>query len=202
MAKIFEENDVIFIDEAYSIAAGAKGEYDSFSQEAVAQLVSELEKHGEDRLVLFAGYGGTDVSEKDNWMKDFLDINPGIKSRINATISFDSYSADEMVDIFMHRAKMEQYTIGEDADAVAREYFEERRNAPDFGNGREARSLFENAVAEVAQRVADVPEEEITDQMLSEILAADVKNAVEQLKLGDAAQRGAVTHKTKLGFVG
>lgn len=41
-----------------SMPSDNNGEIDSFSQEAIAQLIVELEKHGMDRLVMFAGYGG------------------------------------------------------------------------------------------------------------------------------------------------
>ena len=54
---LFEENDIIVIDEAYSLT-GDRSEPDSFSREAIAQLVIELEEHAEDKLVIFAGYGG------------------------------------------------------------------------------------------------------------------------------------------------
>ena len=55
--KLAEENDIIVIDEAYSLT-GDRSEPDSFSREAIAQLVIELEEHAEDKLVIFAGYGG------------------------------------------------------------------------------------------------------------------------------------------------
>ncbi|MEI3283331.1 MAG: AAA family ATPase [Enterocloster sp.] len=96
---LFEENDIIVIDEAYSLT-GDRSEPDSFSREAIAQLVIELEEHAEDKLVIFAGYGGTDVDEKNNKMKEFIDANPGIKSRINSTFYFPSYTAPEMAEIF------------------------------------------------------------------------------------------------------
>lgn len=54
---LFEENDIIVIDEAYSLT-GDRSEPDSFSREAIAQLVIELEEHAENKLVIFAGDGG------------------------------------------------------------------------------------------------------------------------------------------------
>ena len=92
---LFEKYDVIIIDEAYSIVE-YDGKTDSFGNEAIAQLIIEMEKHSTDKLIIFAGYGGKNVSEKDNRMQAFLDANPGIKSRITSTFYFDSYSADEM----------------------------------------------------------------------------------------------------------
>lgn len=66
---------------------------ESFSNEAIAQLDIELENHVTDKLVIFAGYSGKNVSEHNNRMKSFLDANPRIKSRINSTFYFESYQA-------------------------------------------------------------------------------------------------------------
>lgn len=196
--ELFENYDIILIDEAYSLASEGSDGGDSFSQEAVAQLVLELEEHGTDKLVLFAGYGGMDVSGRDNRMKQFLDMNPGIKSRINTTMYFASYQADQMVEIFRRKAKEGGYLTGRGVDRLVRAYFEKRVGARDFGNGREARSLLENAAAEAASRMLELPEEEITDRMLQEIRAADVKRAVEKLEAGTAVQTGAVARR--IGF--
>lgn len=54
---LFTKYDVIIIDEAYSIVE-SNGETDSFGNEAIAQLIIELENHSTDKLVIFAGYGG------------------------------------------------------------------------------------------------------------------------------------------------
>ena len=48
--NLFKENDIILIDEAYSIAASHNGEMDTFSQEALAQLAIELEEHADDKV--------------------------------------------------------------------------------------------------------------------------------------------------------
>jgi len=187
---LFEQHDIIVIDEAYSLTAGDRGGLDSFSQEALAQLMIELEEHATDKLVLFCGYGGTGVSEKDNKMKEFLDGNPGLKSRINTTIFFDSYSPQEMVQIVRCQAKQQKYTVEAEADAVIQEYFAERVKAEDFGNGREARSLLENAVISAAARIMELPEKKRTKKMLQELTAEDMQNAVARLRGGNMLQRG------------
>lgn len=194
---LFDEYDIIFIDEAYAIAAGNDGETDSFSQEAIAQLIIELEKHGMDRLVMFAGYGGVNVSEKDNKMKKFLQSNPGIRSRINSTIYFNSYTPEEMVEIFRCQAKLGQFTIPKKADVIIRDFFRERVNCNDFGNGREARSLLENSMVEAAKRLSEVEESHLTEKLLKEIKLEDIKKAIARMKLGATMQMG---RKLELGF--
>ena len=187
---LFKQYDIIVIDEAYSLTAGDRGGMDSFSQEALAQLMIELEEHAEDKLVLFAGYGGTGVAEKDNKMKEFLDANPGLKSRINTTIFFDSYSPKEMVQIVRCQAGLQKFNVEEGADAVIQEYFAERVKAEDFGNGREARSLLENAIISAAARIMELPEKKRTKKMLQELTTEDMQNAVARLRGGNQLQRG------------
>lgn len=195
--RYFEEYDIIFIDEAYSIAS--ERDMDSFSQEAIAQLIIEIEKHGMDKLVMFAGYGGKNVSDKDNKMKVFLDANPGIRSRINSTIYFDSYNADEMLEIVHRQAENKKFLLSHEGDDMIREYFAERSLAPDFGNGREARSLLENITAQAAKRLMGVPAEKLTKKMLQELTLADIEETLVRMRQAYNMQRGQA--RKKCGFV-
>ena len=195
---LFDEYDIIFIDEAYAIASQDSEGMDSFSQEAIAQLIVELEKHGMDRLVMFAGYGGEGVSERDNKMKKFLQSNPGIRSRINSTIYFKSYTAEEMVKIFRLQAKNNKLRIPRNADAAVLKFFEARVKQPDFGNGREARSLLENSIVETAKRLGRLPEENVTAKMMTELKLADIKKAIARMENNSRIQAGAV--KSVIGF--
>lgn len=196
---LFDNYDIIFIDEAYAVAAGNDGESDSFSQEAIAQLIVELEKHGMDRLVMFAGYGGFHVTDNDNKMKRFMDCNPGIRSRINSTIYFDSYTADQMVEIFRGQAKMNEFTITPEANEVVRQFFVGRVMRNDFGNGREARSLLENSMVEAAKRLSKVPDDKLTVKLMKEIQLQDIKKAIERMQQSAKIQTGR--EKKQLGFL-
>ncbi|MDD5945520.1 MAG: AAA family ATPase [Clostridia bacterium] len=149
---IFMDNDIIIIDEAYSLVNyNETSRTDSFSQEALAQLCIEVEDHSYDKLIIFAGYGG-DVDDKQNKMKRFLDENPGISSRITFTVNFSSYNEQEMLDIFELLAKNASYRIEDGWREILRPFFAERINAPNFGNGREARRLLEHCMSIAAQR--------------------------------------------------
>lgn len=195
--SIFDNNDIIFIDEAYSIASGDRGGMDSFSEEAIAQLIIELEKHATDRLVIFAGYGGPNVSLKDNKMKNFLDANPGIKSRINSTIYFESYTPEEMVEIAHRQAENMQFVLDRKADGAILDYFRERVAKRDFGNGREARSLVEQCLTFAARRVMNLPEKKITKKMMKEISLEDVQAAIAKQRNSNCMQEG---RRKKCGF--
>ena len=189
---LFEQYDAIFIDEAYSLTSGSEGEggIDSYSQEALAQLAIELEEHAADRLVIFAGYGGRKISKKNNLMHRFLESNPGISSRINSTIYFDSYSGKEMVDIIHRLASLSSLKLPESTDKDIAEFFDRRRLNNDFGNGREARMLLEQCERHVAGRVAETDPDKVTDKMLNTILESDVRDAIEDLKEKRISEQG------------
>lgn len=149
---IFMDNDIIIIDEAYSLVNyNETSRTDSFSQEALAQLCIEVEDHSHDKLIIFAGYGG-DIDDKHNKMKKFLDENPGISSRITFTVNFSSYNEYEMLDIFELLARNANYRLEEGWREILVEFFKERINAPNFGNGREARRLLEHSMSIAAQK--------------------------------------------------
>lgn len=184
---LFENNDIIVIDEAYSLV-GDHGDNDSFTKEALAQLIIELENHSTDKLVIFAGYGGKNVNRKDNKMKDFLDANPGIKSRITSTIYFDSYSPDELVEIFLKIAKNNQYDLSGNVRGIVRAYFAKRIQDENFGNGREARSLLETVVIYAASRVLGQNKRNYTRAEMQAILFEDVEKAIRQAEYADSVR--------------
>ena len=153
--QIFENNDIIIIDEAYSLVNYNEAERtDNFSQEALAQLCIEVEEHSHDKLIIFAGYGG-DIHEKNNKMKRFLDENPGIASRITFTVHFSPYSAKEMLEIFEALANNATFCLEKGWENVLLPFFEERVKDENFGNGREARRLLEHAMAVTAEKFMD-----------------------------------------------
>ena len=198
--QIFEENDIIMIDEAYSLTAHGAGEAgDSFSQEAMAEIITQIEEHGIEKLVMFAGYGGTGVEAGDNLMKTFIDSNPGLKSRINSTIFFDSYTPEQMVEIVHTQAKTQSFILDRRADPEIREYFAERVWDRNFGNGREARSLLENAMVFAAERVKRIPEGKIKKRQLQQIMVSDIRKALERMRKGNLMQKGR-SEKDKIGF--
>ena len=196
---IFEKHDVIVIDEAYSLVT--EGEEDSFSKEAIAQLIIELEKHSMNKLVIFAGYGGANVTEKNNKMKAFLDANPGIKSRITSTIYFDSYSPEEMGEIFFRIAENQKYYIEkpELTKKLLVSHFQQRVNDDNFGNGREARSLLESAVVFAAVRVFEKQKSKYLKEELQQITYEDVEKAIWQAQ---EAERIRNPHRinSRIGF--
>ena len=145
--KIAEALDgVLFIDEAYALVGRDPGRADQFGQEAVDTLLKEMEDKRDRLVVIVAGY--------PNEMRRFIASNPGLPSRFTKTIAFDSYEADELVEILSVTAKREGLSMTATAQAKAKEYFARAKNSADFGNGRTARTLLEKAREAQAVRLA------------------------------------------------
>lgn len=194
---LFDNYDIIVIDEAYSLVDDG-GNTDSFSKEAIAQMIIELEKHSTDKLVIFAGYGGKNISDKNNKMRAFMEANPGIKSRITSTFHFDSYSPEEMVQIFYRIAKLQKYIVAPEAGKELAEYFKTRVSADNFGNGREARSLLETTVVYTAERVFANQKTKYSKQEMQQITVEDIKAAICEAKHANQIQN-AEKHRN-IGF--
>ena len=135
---------VLFIDEAYTLKSN---DGDSFGAEAIDTLLKRLEDDRGKFICIVAGY--TDQ------MHDFIDSNPGLKSRFTQTIHFDDYTPDELTQIFINLAKGKSFTVDEDTQAAIHREFEQLylRRDKNFGNAREARRIFDAAVERQSQRL-------------------------------------------------
>ena len=89
--EVFEraKGGVLFIDEAYSLTNEDGG---GFGQEAVETLLKLMEDNRDDIAVIAAGYPAL--------MQEFLDSNPGFRSRFPFVIQFPDYSGTELTEIF------------------------------------------------------------------------------------------------------
>ena len=135
---------VLFIDEAYTLKSN---DGDSFGAEAIDTLLKRLEDDRGKFICIVAGY--TDQ------MHDFIDTNPGLKSRFTQTIHFDDYTPDELTQIFINLAKGKNFTIDDETQAAIHREFEQLylRRDKNFGNAREARRIFDGAVERQSQRL-------------------------------------------------
>ena len=146
-AKVDEAiGGVLFVDEAYQLVSG---DNDNYGKEAIAALIKRMEDDRDKLIVVAAGY--TDE------MSDFLDANPGMRSRIARTIEFPDYSAAELAAIFRSMAKKNDFTLAPDLEAgldAAIAKLTARRDRT-FGNARFVRQLFEDATGRQANRLAE-----------------------------------------------
>ena len=114
----------------------------SFGDEAINTIVQEMENHRDDVIVIFAGY--TDP------MRQFLDRNPGMLSRIAFQVEFEDYTTDELCDIAKLMLSKKQMTITDEAMNKLRKIFNIARAESDYGNGRFVRKTLEEAEMNLA----------------------------------------------------
>jgi type VII secretion ATPase EccA len=136
---------VLFIDEAYALAPD--NAYHDFGAEAVETLLKRMEDYRHRLVVIVAGY--------PRLMNQFLDSNPGLRSRFAREISFPDYSTDELVSITDKFAGDNEYVFGGGVDEVLRGIFDGAVRGEGFGNARFARTLFEQALNAQALRLAE-----------------------------------------------
>lgn len=157
------QGGVLFIDEAYSLCDGYEN---GFGDEAINTLVQEMENHRDDVIVIFAGYPAP--------MKQFLDRNPGMLSRIAFHVEFEDYSTDELCDITKLMLSRRQMRITDAAMEKLRKNYESARESSDYGNGRFVRKMLEEAEMNLAERVSQFGESEITTQLVTTIEECDI----------------------------
>ncbi len=137
---------VLFIDEAYALAPNPNSDA-GFSKEAIAEIVKCMEDYRDDLVVILAGY--------EREMQDFIDVNPGLASRISYRFHFDDFTTDQLIEIFMRELDSTGFTAGEGIEAELSELFDYFRNFKSFGNGRFAREVLQKAIISHANRIAE-----------------------------------------------
>jgi len=158
---------VLFIDEAYTLSPRDAGK--DFGQEAIDTLLKRMEDFRDRLVVIVAGY--------PDEMQDFIDSNPGLKSRFSRFFYFDHYTPKDLLrilNVFIHNSS---FTITPQARRELLNiftYFYERRDRS-FGNGRFVRNLFEMTVEKQANRISGISP--LTDEILCSITKADVPTA-------------------------
>lgn len=154
---------ILFIDEAYSLN-GSGG--NDFGKEAIATLIKEMEDSRDKLVVIMAGY--------TKEMKDLVNLNPGMESRVKFTVEFSDYNCDELMEIFEGLCINESYTVSEEAKEKLKAIFKIQYDNKDknFGNGRLVRKYFEKIKMKQADRII---REDIRDkEELLKIIIDDV----------------------------
>lgn len=135
---------ILFIDEAYALSK--ENAQNDFGKEAIEVILKAMEDNRERLCVIFAGY--------KNEMQAFLNINPGLKSRINFHIDFPDYTHNELVLIAEKMAKQKHYSIEATSKMVLLEKIESEKVDASFGNARVIRNIVDDAIRRKATRLA------------------------------------------------
>ncbi|MCX6200226.1 MAG: AAA family ATPase [Bacteroidetes bacterium] len=155
---------VLFIDEAYAL-----GESNDFGREAIETLLKRMEDNRGEFAVIVAGY--TDP------MNRFLESNPGIRSRFDRTFMFSDYNENELFRIAIALLKTEGLRLDDEGYEYLQKYitsiYEYREK--NFGNAREIRKLIVDAIQNQNLRLASMPKDQRTKEMLDTMTMEDLK---------------------------
>ncbi len=170
---------VLFVDEAYGLSPRTAAVGADFGSEAIETLLKRMEDHRGDLIVIVAGY--------PKLMENFLQSNPGLRSRFAREINFPDYSPSELVEIMKKIASEADYTIASDAEPTLGAIFEGAVKTRRFANGRYARTLFEQSINRQALRLsssAAMDSSSLDKQTLTTITSVDIKEASRLVDLG------------------
>jgi SpoVK/Ycf46/Vps4 family AAA+-type ATPase len=157
---------VLFIDEAYSLMQGSQ---DTYGQEAVATLLKRMEDHRGELVVIVAGY--------PHEMDQFLNSNPGLRSRFDKTFYFDDYGVEALLEIALSILSKENIRPSAEAHAHLQQYLQLLVASRDkyFGNARSIRKIVEKAIKNQHLRLARMPAAERKPEMLRTLELADLE---------------------------
>ncbi len=160
------QGGILFIDEAYSLAN--RGISNDFGMEAIQIILKRMEDLRGKFGVIVAGY-------PENMM-EFINSNPGFKSRFDRTFQFLDYQPEEMLAIAKSLLAAENITAKPDAEQHLAKHFEviyENRDKY-FGNARTVRQVIAEAIKNQNLRLAAIPSQQRTLEQLQLLMLEDV----------------------------
>lgn len=159
---------VLFIDEAYSLARESGAQHD-FGGEAIQIILKRMEDLRGKFGVIVAGY-------TEN-MHEFIQSNPGLRSRFDKYFEFPDYSPEEMYTIAKVLFGKEGVKLEEAATNHLKNYFNFLFDNRDkhFGNARSVRQIVGESVKNQHLRLASMKKEHRSAEVMELILLDDVK---------------------------
>ena len=168
---------VLFIDEAYALNEGKTNGAD-FGREALATLVSEMENHRDDMLVVMAGY-------KED-MDELMKVNQGLRSRMPFILDFPNYTKQQLFEIFMLMVR-KHFEYDSELEAQAKEYFlslsDSFLDSKEFANARFVRNLYERTWSKGALRCTLVGRTDIVLTKEDFVCASEEKEFKEKIEM-------------------
>jgi SpoVK/Ycf46/Vps4 family AAA+-type ATPase len=157
---------ILFIDEAYTLAKSDSAQ--DYGKEAIEVILKRMEDLSGHFVVVAAGY--------PREMKTLIDINPGLRERFKQTIHFPDYTPDELLLIARHMALSEEYILHSDFEVLLHDYFMEQYRMRDFsfGNARLVRNCLEKVKMAHARRIAKLPRDKRTKEVMTTFLLEDI----------------------------
>jgi SpoVK/Ycf46/Vps4 family AAA+-type ATPase len=167
---------VLFIDEAYSLARSSDDTKD-FGREVIEILVKEMSNGPGDLAVVVAGY--------PKEMRQFLDSNPGLKSRFKLYFEFQDYLPQELSAIADYACKAMGLRFSTQAkfrlDELILDAYRKRDRT--FGNARFIFDLVEKTKINLGLRIMGMEDPRTAPKELLDLVEeADVHKITSQSK--------------------
>ena len=160
---------VLFIDEAYNLFVGGRGDKKDYGMRVIETLLTYLGSDDSDMIVILAGYTGE--------MNSMLEANPGMKSRFPYIFQFEDYTPEQLMQIGKKVLEEENYTLTKEAERKLAKYviYEYDHKDEHFGNGRFiTRLITTNIIPSLSQRLLEKPVDQISIEEMTTIEACDV----------------------------
>jgi SpoVK/Ycf46/Vps4 family AAA+-type ATPase len=146
---------VLFIDEAYGLAGH---QHQGYGPEAIETLLKFMEDNRGDFVVVAAGYPVE--------MQQFLDANPGLRSRFDIVIDFPDYASNELESILDIYLDEHEFRVTPEAREKIRTFIASLSRGRGFGNGRAMRNFFNEMTRIHSLRVSTETEMSVDDLTL------------------------------------
>ncbi len=171
---------ILFIDEIYQW-------YDEprFGQEAVNELLEQMEQHRDNLVVIVAGY-------KDK-VKQVLSMNAGLLSRFSTEFEFTHFTRDELAQILDLNLNKMGISMDPHARATFIDYLEQQKKelGNNFANARTLEVLLDHVVTAHAVTWSKTKSQQADNSNLVHIFANDM------LTLNSDDVRTAIAHEIK-----
>ncbi|MFC4652227.1 AAA family ATPase [Lactococcus nasutitermitis] len=163
---------ILFIDEAYQLATkDDTGSNAAFKEEAINQLIADMENNRDKLIVIIAGYSAE--------IKDFLQSNQGLSSRFTNWIDFEDYSAEELIAIAEKQLLSESQVCDKEAsETLAKVISDAKSQHLVDGNARYVRNLLQLITQSRDARI--FKKASFSDAELNQIIREDVEAGAEK----------------------
>jgi len=163
---------ILFIDEAYALSS-SDGTND-FGKEALEVIIKQMEDKRSEFILIAAGYPKN--------MDNFLEMNPGLKSRFDKIIDFEDFTSEELFQIALSMLHKEKLIPNTEAHEFLQNYLKRIHSNKDiyFGNARSVRKIITDAVKNQHLRMSKLRPTERTPEIIEMLTLEDLTELVKE----------------------
>ena len=167
------DGGVLFVDEAYALN-DKYNKLKGYGEVATEVLVKQMEDRRESLVVILAGYTQP--------TREFLDINPGMKSRVPLMLDFPDFTNDELQKIARKIAERRGLRYDKECEGKVMDMLESKRKAKNFGNARDVENLLDEAQRNAVARNAKLGNL-ATENELNTLIVSDIPEVEDTVKI-------------------